>query len=150
MGEEKPKIEDLVKRIDDLIRVLKFLSEDLADISTNLKAGLGSHPQSQAAEPSRSLSQPKSSQQTIPVTEPSSTLILIDDVKSAEDVQKVFPQDLSNMLFFEETDEHILVKPKLFLGSDNFRRIANIIRDQLGGEYVSAGKDSHFRISKKA
>jgi hypothetical protein len=54
------------------------------------------------------------------------------------------------MLYFEETDEHVLVKPRLFLGSDNFRRIANIIRDQLGGEYVSAGKDSHFRISKKA
>jgi hypothetical protein len=150
MGEEKPKIEDLVKRIDDLIRVLKFLSEDLANISTNLKAGLGSHPPSQAAEPSRPLPQPKSSQQTIPFTEPSAAPILIGGVKSAEDVQKVFPQDLSSMLYFEETDGHVLVKPRLFLGSDNFRRIANIIRDQLGGEYVSAGKDSHFRISKKA
>jgi hypothetical protein len=150
MGEEKPKIEDLVKRIDDLIRVLNFLSEDLANISTNLKAGLGSHPPSQLAEPSRSLPQPKSSQQTMPVAEPSAAPVLVGDVKSAEDVQKVFPQDLLSMLFFEETDEHVLVKPRSFLGSDNFRRIANIIRDQLGGEYVSAGKDSHFRITKKA
>ncbi len=86
----------------------------------------------------------------MPVAEPSAAPVLIGDVKSAEDVQKVFPQDLSSMLFFEETDEHVLVKPRGFLGSDNFRRIANIIRDQLGGEYVSAGKDSHFRISKKA
>jgi hypothetical protein len=150
MGEEKPKIEDLVKRIDDLIRVLNFLSEDLANISTNLKAGLGSHPPSQASETSRSLPQPKSSQQTMPVAEPSAPPVLVGDVKSAEDVQKVFPQDLLSMLFFEETDEHVLVKPRSFLGSDNFRRIANIIRDQLGGEYVSAGKDSHFRITKKA
>lgn len=150
MGEEKPKIDDLVKRIDDLIRVLKFLSEDLAEISKNLKAGLGSHPQSQAAEPSKPLPQPKSSQQTMPSVEPSALPVLVGDVKSAEDVQKVFPQDLLSMLSFEETDENVLVRPRSFLGSDNFRRIANVIRDQLGGEYVSAGKDSHFRITKKA
>jgi len=149
MGEEKPKIEDLVKRIDDLIRILKFLSEDLADISTNLKAGLGSHQPSQVAEPSRPIPQPKSLQQTMPVDEPSVSTVLLGGVKSAEDVQKAFPQDLSSMLFFEETDEYVLVKPRGFLGSDNFRRIANIIRDQLSGEYVSAGKDSHFRITKK-
>jgi len=34
------------------------------------------------------------------------------------------------------------------LGSDNFRRVASIIRDQLSGEYISAGKDSHFRVPK--
>jgi hypothetical protein len=149
MGEEKTKIENLVGRIDDLVRVLKFLSEDLAEISQTLKAGLGSLPSSQPAEPSKPLPQPKSTQQTIPVGEPSAAPILPGGVRSAEDVQKVFPQDLSSMLYFEETDEHILVKPRLYLGSDNFRRVANIIRDQLGGEYVSAGKDSHFRISRK-
>jgi hypothetical protein len=150
MGEEKTKIEDLVKRIDDLVRVLKFLSEDLAEISQNLKAGLGSLPPVQPVELSKLLPQPRSTQQTIPVSEPSAALIPPGGVRSAEDVQKVFPQDLSSMLYFEETDEHILVKPRLYLGSDNFRRVANIIRDQLGGEYVSAGKDSHFRISRKA
>ena len=150
MGEEKTKIEDLVRRIDDLTRVLRFLSEDLATISQNLKAGLGNPPLSQPIEPSKPLPQPKSAQQTIPVSEPSAAPVLPSDIRSAEDVQKVFPQDLLSMLYFEETDEHVLVKPRLYLGSDNFRRIANIIRDQLGGEYVSAGKDSHFRISKKA
>ncbi len=149
MGEEKPKVEDLVKRIDDLIRVLKFLSEDLAEISKNLKAGQGSSPQTQAAEPSKPLPKPRSSQQTIPSAEPSAAPVLVGDVKSAEDVQRVFPQDLVGMLVFEETDESVLVRPRGFLGSDNFRRIANVIRDQLGGEYVSAGKDSHFRIAKK-
>ena len=149
MGEEKSNVEDLVKHIDDLIRTLKFLSEDLVKISTNLKAGLGSNAPSQMAEPSKSLPKPKSSQQTIPATEPVAAPVLVGEVKSAEDVQKVFPQDLSSMLSFEETDECVLVRPRGFLGSDNFRRIANVIRDQLGGEYVSAGKDSHFRITKK-
>jgi hypothetical protein len=150
MGEEKTKIEDLVRRIDDLIRVLRFLSEDLAEILQNLKTGLGNLPSSQPVEPSKSLPQPKSAQQTIPVSEPSTAPVLPGGLRSAEDVQKVFPQDLLNMLYFEETDEHVLVRPRLYLGSDNFRRIANIIRDQLSGEYVSAGKDSHFRISRKA
>jgi hypothetical protein len=148
MGEEKPKVEDLVKHVDDLIRVLKLLSEDLVKISTTLKAGLGSDVPSQTAEPSKPLPKPKSSQQTISTGEPSSP-VLVGEVKSADDVQKIFPQDLLSMLSFDETDEHVLVRPRGFLGSDNFRRIANVIRDQLGGEYVSAGKDSHFRIAKK-
>jgi len=150
MGEEKTKIEDLIKRIDDLTRILKFLSEDLAEISQNLKTGLGNPPQSLSTESSKPLPQPKTSQQTIPASEPSAAPVSPSGIKSAEDVQKVFPQDLLSMLYFEETDEQVLVKPRLYLGSDNFRRIASIIRDQLGGEYVSAGKDSHFRISKKA
>ena len=149
MGEEKPNVEDLVKHVDDLIRVLKLLSEDLTKISTNLKAGLGSNAPSQSAEPSKPLPKPKSSQQTIASAEPSSP-VLVGEVKSTEDVQKVFPRDLLGMLSFDETEEYVLVRPRGFLGSDNFRRIANVIRDQLGGEYVSAGKDSHFRITKKA
>jgi len=149
MGEEKLNVKDLVKHVDDLIRVLKLLSEDLTKISTNLKADLGGNAPSQAAEPSKPLPKPKSSQQTIATAEPSSP-VLVGEVKSAEDVQKVFPQDLLGMLSFNETEEYVLVRPRGFLGSDNFRRIANVIRDQLGGEYVSAGKDSHFRITKKA
>jgi hypothetical protein len=70
-------------------------------------------------------------------------------IQNADDVNRVFPQELANMLYFEVTDDHILVKPKQYLGSENFRRIATIIRDQLNGEYISGGKDSHFRIPKK-
>jgi hypothetical protein len=39
------------------------------------------------------------------------------------------------------------VKPRQFLGSDNFAKIASIVRE-MDGDYVSAGKQSHFRIPK--
>ncbi len=148
MSTEKLKIQDLVRRIDELIRILKFLSEDLAEISQNLKAGVGDS-QMFSAESTKPLSQPKTSQHIIATSEPQVAPILLGSIKSAEDAQKGFPQDLLNMLYFEETGDNIIVRPKLFLGSDNFRRIASIIREQLGGEYVSAGKDSHFRIPKR-
>jgi hypothetical protein len=36
----------------------------------------------------------------------------------------------------------------MFLGSENFAKIASAVRG-MGGEYISAGKDSHFRVPKK-
>ena len=63
-------------------------------------------------------------------------------------IQEVFPQKLEEMLEFEESPEWILIRPRGYLGGDNFGKIAEIIRDQLKGEYISAGKDSHFRIAR--
>jgi hypothetical protein len=60
----------------------------------------------------------------------------------------VFPEDLEALLSFEEKDDYIMVKPKQFLGSENFAKIASAVRG-MGGEYISAGKDSHFRVPKK-
>jgi hypothetical protein len=59
-----------------------------------------------------------------------------------------FPEDLEARLSFVEKGEFIVIKPKSFLGSDNFAKIALTIRG-MGGEYISAGKDSHFRVPKK-
>ena len=62
MGEERTKVEDILRRIDDLIRILKFLSEDLVEISKNLKASLSVPKEPQPHTP---LLPPKSTQQTI-------------------------------------------------------------------------------------
>lgn len=67
---------------------------------------------------------------------------------SVEDLKMMFPEDLENLLSFEEKEDRILIKPRQFLGSDNFAKIASIVRAS-GGEYISAGKESHFRIAKK-
>jgi len=67
--------------------------------------------------------------------------------KSAIDVQKNFPKELERLLQFREESSYIIIKPKQFLGSENFAKIASIARE-LGGEYISAGRDSHFRVSK--
>ena len=66
---------------------------------------------------------------------------------SAESVSAAFPEDLRGVLSVTEEAESILVKPKAFLGSETFRRAADVVKG-LGGEYVSAGKNSHFRIKR--
>jgi len=61
----------------------------------------------------------------------------------------IFPKDLVDLLSFEETKDWIIIKPRQFLGSENFSKIAAIVRDNKG-DYVSAGKESHFRLPKTA
>jgi len=148
MGVNEKRIEDLLGRIDELIRILKFLSDDLSEISRTLRSSLGSYVSTQGTGPSGALKPPVSAQQTITFEEPSTPQSIPSETITIESVQNLFPPDLAVLLYFEEADEYILVKPRQYLGSDNFRRIASIIRDQLGGEYISAGRDSHFRIPK--
>jgi len=127
MSAEKPKVDDLLKRIDELIEIFRILSGDLKEISDDL----------------RSLTGAKAAPLTPGAPE------VAGQLRTIVDVQRVFPQDLVGMLYFEETQDHVLIRPRQYLGSDNFARIASIIRDQLGGEYISAGKESHFRVPRK-
>lgn len=64
-----------------------------------------------------------------------------------EDVKRLFPEDLEELLTFEELEDHFMVKPRQFLGTDTFSEVARIVREAKG-EYISSGKDSHFRIPK--
>ncbi|MGC8933534.1 MAG: hypothetical protein ACP5LQ_09665, partial [Candidatus Methanodesulfokora sp.] len=60
-----------------------------------------------------------------------------------------FPQELKALLTFTVSDDgSITVTPRQFLGAENFAKIADVVRS-LGGEYVSAGKSSHFKIPSK-
>lgn len=68
--------------------------------------------------------------------------------ESCQKTSLLFPEDLRNLLSFEQKDDAVIIKPRQFLGSENFARIAEIVRQQ-GGQYVSAGKDSCFKISLK-
>lgn len=67
--------------------------------------------------------------------------VTLDAVKNA------FPQGLVEDLAFSESETHITVKTKEYLGKENFSKAAAIVRG-FGGEYVSAGRDSHFKIPK--
>jgi len=53
------------------------------------------------------------------------------------------------MLTFEESKGFIVVRPRRFLGSDSFAKVAAVVRSA-NGEYVSAGKESHFKVPVKA
>jgi len=126
MSEGSPSLEDLLRKIDDLLEVLKMISDDLREISDSLR---GAKPAVSTVNQQISTGRER--------------------LRSIDDVQRVFPRDLAGLLYFEETDNYILIKPRQYLGSENFAKIASIVRDQLGGEYISAGKESHFRVSRR-
>jgi len=68
--------------------------------------------------------------------------------EAVEKVRQYFPKALEALLIFEETGNYIMIKPRQYLGSENFSKIAAIVREA-NGEYISAGKESHFRIPIK-
>lgn len=60
----------------------------------------------------------------------------------------VFPDDLAKLVKITDEGSFWKVKPVKFLGSQNFAAIADIVVKQYGGDYISAGKESHFRVPK--
>lgn len=120
MSERKLSVEELLERIDELLNVLKMVSRDLTDISKDLKA-VG-----------------------VPEGAPTPT----EGIRTTEDVRVLLPKELEEMLTFEESGEYIVVKPRQFLGSENFAKIASVMREA-GGEYISAGKESHFKVPRE-
>jgi len=130
MSTEKEQLAKLVERIDELLVVLNRVSEDLRAVSTSIKAVVAPQATQQAAQIPAQVSH------EAPAGKP------------LEDVRMAFPEDLEHMLSFEDKGEYIMVKPKQFLGSENFAKIASAVRG-MGGEYISAGRDSHFRVYKK-
>ena len=123
MSEVKPNTEEILRRLSEVLDVLKRISEDLQDISKSLKA-------------------------TVPHVAPASmTQPTKPTGKTVEDVSTMFPKELETMLIIEDKGAFIKITPRQFLGSENFAKIASAVRDA-GGEYVSAGRDSHFRVPK--
>jgi hypothetical protein len=76
----------------------------------------------------------------------------IDALKSMEtgavDPAALFPDEYAELLDFKVEGGYVIAKPKKFLGSQNFAEIARIVRE-LGGEYISEGKNSRFKIPLK-
>ena len=118
MSGRNSSVNKLLQRIEELLDVLNMISEDLTKVLKELKGA------------SFSVAAPREGSQEI------------------QDARMLFPEDLEEMLEFEETEKYILIKPIGYLGSDNFAKIASIVRES-GGEYISAGKESHFRVYKK-
>ncbi len=144
MSTDKEKIEQLIGRIDETLSVLKTVAEDLKTVSASLKSlavGQITSKPAQAPTPKAAAPVPKVVV-TVPSEAPKSAR------SSLEDTRMMFPPDLDSLLIFEEKDDYIVIKPKQFLGSENFAKIASTVRG-IGGEYISAGRDSHFRVYKK-
>jgi len=133
MGEEKVNIQNLAQKVDELLNVLNVIAKDLSEVSKSLKSATGT---------TTSVS-PKTTT-TAPTTLPQAAGQKLD----INQVKQAFTPELAGMLLFEETGSYIIVKPRRFLGSDNFAKIAQVVRE-IGGEYVSAGRNSHFKVTKK-
>lgn len=128
MNLEPSNVEELCTRIDELLIILKRVIEDLESVSKSLK---------------------EVTTTSSPLTSvPAPSLTPAEQPRTLEDIKMMFPEELEALLSFEDKGEFIMIKPRQFLGSENFAKIASIVRSA-GGEYKSAGKDSHFKVPKK-
>lgn len=140
MSTDKAKVDNLTRRVDELVVILSGIAEDLRQVSASLKSlSVQQITQPVAAPPPLSLGQSPTVAGAARAAEKS---------KAIEDLRTMFPEDLESMLNFEEKDDYIIIKPRQYLGSENFSKIASVVR-QAGGEYVSAGKASHFRVPRQ-
>lgn len=135
MSTDKEKLNELLKKVDKLVADLSKISEELRSVSASLKSlAVGQITQAPATAALK--------------VSPVVPLESISKLRSLDDIRMSFPEELESRLGFEEKGDYIIIKPKQFLGSDNFAKIASAVRG-MGGEYISAGKDSHFRVPKK-
>lgn len=122
--------------------VKKEISPNLK-ITTTLKKE-NPNPTPQPPTPIPATTTPTTTQPVQPQTSTSPTS-LVDKVRMK------FPEELESRLAFDgdTSSTFVIIKPKQFIGSENFAKVASTVRGS-GGEYISAGKDSHFRIPKSS
>ena len=135
MSTDKEKLNELAGKVDKILKALNDISEEMRSISSSIKSLSGGQitppTATHAPSPSEPAAKPSGAKQ-----------------KSLDDIRMSFPEELEARLSFEEKGDYIIIKPKQFLGSENFAKIASAVRG-MGGEYISAGKDSHFRVPNK-
>ena len=130
MSTDKEKLNELVGKVDKILKALNDISEEMRSVSASMKSLAGGQ-----------ITQPTATQVSIPAEAGAKQ-------RSLDEMRMSFPEELESRLSFEEKGDYIIIKPKQFLGSENFAKIASAVRG-MGGEYISAGKDSHFRVPKK-
>jgi len=147
---EKEKLNQLLAKVEEISVTLNKVSEELRSVSASLKSlavGQITQPPKPASAQSSAFHppppQPTPKPAPVPAAAPESAKL-----RSLDDIRMSFPEELESRLSFEEKGDYIIIKPKQFLGSENFAKIASAVRG-MGGEYISAGKDSHFRVPKK-
>jgi hypothetical protein len=150
---DKERLEQLLVRVEELTVTLNKASEELRGIYASLKSlavGQIVAPKPVSASSSALYSSVTPQATPKPTTPPTPIASVAEPTKirSLDDIRMSFPEELETRLGFEEKDNFIIIKPKQFLGSDNFAKIASAVRG-MGGEYISAGRDSHFRVPKK-
>ncbi len=136
MSSDQEKLSQILRKVDEISSSLNKIQEELHSVSSALKSlAVGQ------------ITQPIANAQTQPSSLTSQSGMPTSKQRSVDDIRMSFPEELEARLSFDEKGDFIIVKPKQFLGSENFAKIASAVRG-MGGEYISAGKDSHFRVPK--
>jgi hypothetical protein len=73
----------------------------------------------------------------------------LSPIKSIAELKAKIPSDTHELLSFEETEQFYIIKPRQYLGAENFAKVLDAVKE-CGGEYVSKGKDSHFKVPRGA
>ncbi len=144
MSTDKEKLNQLLQRVEEIMVTLNKVSEELRSVSASLKSlAVGQITQLKTAGAPSLTPTPK------PTPTPATMAPTTETAKqrSLDEIRMSFPEELESRLGFEEKGDYIIIKPTQFLGT-NFAKIASAVRG-MGGEYISAGKDSHFRVPKK-
>ncbi|MGE5188050.1 MAG: hypothetical protein ACM3JE_03380 [Betaproteobacteria bacterium] len=140
MSTEKEKLSQLLKKVDEITVTLSKVSEELRTVSASLKSLAVGQITSPPATVNPAVAKTAQAPQVAPTDSPK--------LRSLDEIRMSFPEELETRLSFEDKADYIMIKPKQFLGSENFAKIASAVRG-MGGEYISQGKDSHFRVPKK-
>jgi len=139
----KPEV-DIFKKLDRIIESLDVLAHELNRIADFLTGTQGivvpSKPVAPPLPPSAGTT-PVEKETTVPTPIPTPS----PSQAKLKKVQEAFPSELAELLYFNVEKDWVIIKPRQYLGSENFAKIASVVRN-LGGEYVSAGKESHFRV----
>jgi hypothetical protein len=147
VSSDKEKLNHLLHRVEEINATLTKVSDELRSVSASLKSlAVGQITQPPTVHVVSST--PKPTPAPVPVHVAAVPSPESGKMRSLDDIRMSFPEELEARLGFEEKGEYIIVKPKQFLGSENFAKIASAVRG-MDGEYISAGKDSHFRVPKK-
>lgn len=134
MSTEKEKLNELATKVEELTIKLAKVSEELKSVSTSLK--------------SMSTGQTPHPAPATPMVQTSTAASTGQNLRTLDEIRMSFPEELESLLGFEEKGDYIIIKLMGFLGSEKFAKIASAVRG-MGGEYISAGKESHFRVPKK-
>ena len=64
-------------------------------------------------------------------------------------IEQMFTPEVAKLLAFEKHEPYWIIKPKAFLGAENFAKISNIVRS-MGGEYCAANRETntpgHYKV----
>jgi hypothetical protein len=73
----------------------------------------------------------------------------LSPIKSLAELQAKIPSEFKDLLTYEENQRYFIIRPRQYLGAENFSKVLDAVKE-CGGEYVSKGKDSHFRVPRGA